>query len=178
MPAVLITPSGRIRLRRPTPEDAGAVFLVHGDPETNTFNPGGPDRDLEVSRRRLDGWLREWEEHGLGYHVAEDAATGEPLGITGVRVTDARAWGQPAEPVLNLYYRFRPVTWGTGIAREAAAAVLDAVTPWRPEPVVAVIRPVNVPSTRLARRLGLAPHRDVVLEGAASVEHRAPVYAG
>jgi RimJ/RimL family protein N-acetyltransferase len=178
MPAVLITPSGRIRLRRPTPEDAGAVFLVHGDPETNTFNPGGPDRDLEVSRRRLDGWLREWEEHGLGYHVAEDAATGEPLGITGVRVTDARAWGQPAEPVLNLYYRFRPVTWGTGIAREAAAAVLDAVTPWRPEPVVAVIRPVNVPSTRLARRLGLALHRDVVLEGAASVEHRAPVYAG
>jgi RimJ/RimL family protein N-acetyltransferase len=165
--------TSQLRLRRPTVGDAAEVFRVHGDPDTNRFNPSGPDADLAASEERLRSWLAHWADDGIGYHVVEDSDSGEVLGFTGVRHTDAEAWGEPPEPLLNLYYRFAPRSWGTGVASKAVGQVLSWAKEHRPErPVVVVTRPDNEPSLRLARRQGFSHYRDISYGRAPSVEYR------
>ncbi len=47
----------RLALRRPTPNDGDAMFMVHGRPATNQYNPYGPDPDIATSKERLQHWL-------------------------------------------------------------------------------------------------------------------------
>lgn len=162
--------TGRLVLRMPTENDAVAHFEIHGDPETNRHNPDGPFASIDASRRAIARYLSDWETGGIGFHAVRLAASagtepateqaaesavepaGEVIGFTGLcRVS------LEGTPVLNLYYRYRPSSWGRGYAYEAAAAELDALrrTDPEPPPVVALIRETNAASRRLAERLGL-----------------------
>lgn len=101
------------------------------------------------------------------------------MGRTGQRLVDVPddlLPGVAAERLLNTYYRFAPVTWGTGVALEAARVAIDAtLTAGLPYPVVAITTPDNEPSQRLARRLGMRFHRQVPVPGQPdSVELRFP----
>ena len=69
--------------------------------------------------------------------------------------------------VVNLFYRFNPAVWGSGLASEAASAV----TGWAAQNIldralVARIRPRNLASQRVAIRAGLAraEHMDALGE--------------
>lgn len=173
MTDVLLTDGGRLRLRRPTMDDLALACELHGDPEANRFNPAGPDADPEVTAERLRSWLAGWDRDGISYHVVEVLSTGEAVGFTGVRYADARDWGQPAEPVLNLYYRFAPVAWGRGYAAECGRTVLDWTRVHRPDrPVVVITTPDNLPSLKVARSLGFDHYRDITHDGVPSVEYR------
>jgi RimJ/RimL family protein N-acetyltransferase len=175
--------TARLLLRRPVISDAGFSFVLHGDPATNAYNPDGPDRDRGVTEERLRGWIEHWDEHGLGYFVVEQGVEPlqlvelvgtTPVGFVGVRHADAADWGEGSEPVLNLYYRFLPRTWGRGYAFEAACACLEWLRGRSARPVVAVVASANEPSLALARRLGLRPFREVVHTGVPSLELRFP----
>lgn len=146
------THTDRLCLRRPAPEDAEAVAEIHGDPATNAFNPAGP-ADADAATAMLDGWIADWDRDGIGYWVVSSAC-GEPvIGVAGVRYTGATEAGHHA---YNLYYRFRPIAWGSGFAREAGAAAIDAVKGRDASAVVlAVISEDNLPSARVATALGL-----------------------
>ncbi|WP_042421675.1 GNAT family N-acetyltransferase [Streptacidiphilus anmyonensis] len=153
-PTVLRT--DRLRLLRPAPEDLAAVTALHGDPETNRHNPDGPTSP-ETCERWLAAWHANWERDGFGYFcVFADEAPGELLGVAGLKVSTTALPGGVEVPVRNLYYRFRPAVWGRGLAAEATGAALDHVRTLRADlPVCAVIRAGNLPSRRLAARLGL-----------------------
>lgn len=162
-PELVIT--ARLRLCRPVPADLADVFRVHGDPETQRYNPDGPDRDLAASRARLEQWLEHWAEHGFGYWVVRAAsegtvpaaADGTVLGFGGVRLEE---WD--GEPVLNLYYRLAPTAWGRGIATELARAAVALGRQLRPElPVQAYAPSDNIPSQRTALAAGLHPRPDL-----------------
>lgn len=160
----------RLTLRKPRPTDALDVFVIHGDPRTNQYNPAGPDTSIDVSQGRLDGWLKNWEEDGIGYFVVENM--GLTVGFAGVRHADAADWGEKAEPVLNLYYRFAPEAQGHGFAGEAVRAVLDYAAEQRPDrPVVVITKPTNMPSIGLAKHLGFEFTRFIEYDGP-SVEYR------
>lgn len=146
------THTSRLCLRRPTLADAEAVAGIQGDPATNAFNPSGPARAEEASAM-LESWIADWDRDGIGYWMVSQAC-GEPaIGVAGVRLSGVEA----DRVAYNLYYRFRPVAWGKGFAREAGAAAVEAVAARDPSSVVfAVIREDNVPSVRVATALGLA----------------------
>ena len=56
--------------------------------------------------------------------------------------------------------------WGSGYATEAASATRDAAfTRWRYGAVISLIRPENVPSQKVAQRIGMRPGRVVQFEG-------------
>jgi RimJ/RimL family protein N-acetyltransferase len=176
MSQLLLTTDERIRLRRPCLDDLAAVFRIHGDPRTNTFNPAGPDPNLQASEDRLVSWLASWAEDGIGYHAVVDRESDQVVGFTGVRHVNAQDWAEPAEPLLNLYYRYAPEAWGKGYATVAARRVLEWARTHRSQrPVVVITRPVNKPSLAVARALGFVHHRDITYGGAPSVEHRRPV---
>jgi ribosomal-protein-alanine N-acetyltransferase len=144
----------RLLLCRPVDDDLDAVFLLHSDPATYAHNPTTPDLDVAASRRRLHGWIDDWSDHGFGYWSVRSTADGEVVGFAGVRHSQ---W--LAQPVLNLYYRFRPDTWGRGLATEAArhAVSLSAVH----VPVLARTRPANIASQRTALAAGLIRRADL-----------------
>jgi RimJ/RimL family protein N-acetyltransferase len=59
--------------------------------------------------------------------------------------------------VVNLFYRFDPAVWGSGLASEAASAVTGWTALNIPDQaLIARIRPRNVASQRVAIRAGLA----------------------
>jgi RimJ/RimL family protein N-acetyltransferase len=151
-------------VRRPREDDLGDVFRIHGDPRTNTNNPSGPDRDRDMSHKRLSEWLEHWEEHGFGYWTVELAGTQindkpcrEVVGFAGVRHD---TW--LGTPVLNLYYRFAPEYWGRGYAGEVASHAAAWAISHHPQlPVLARTKPENIGSQRTAESAGLRRRPDL-----------------
>ncbi|MFF4773572.1 GNAT family N-acetyltransferase [Microtetraspora fusca] len=209
----------RLELRRPVIGDIAEVYAVHADPETSRHHPSGPDADEQASRVRLQGWIADWRERGIGYwtvrarplqeavetpaaragesgtpararataarRTTEDArgigehpgsrdrmlsgrgeeaapgAGGEVLGFGGLRFHELEG-----EEVLNLYYRFRPSAWGRGYAPEMAAAALAVGRERFPGvPIVAIIRDSNLPSLKVAERIGMRHDRTITYVG-------------
>jgi RimJ/RimL family protein N-acetyltransferase/predicted N-acetyltransferase YhbS len=137
----------RLRLRRPTMADLPFQIALHTDPALYAHAPAALVADPAVHERRLAEWIGQWEDHGFGYWLVEDAAEGRPLGFAGVR---------PDGDGLNLYYRLRREAHGRGLATEAAREAVALATEWIPgSPVRAVIRPGHETSLRTARRSGL-----------------------
>ncbi|MEV0969329.1 GNAT family N-acetyltransferase [Microtetraspora glauca] len=154
---VLVTE--RLELRRPVIGDLADVYAVHADPETSRYNPSGPDADEQASRLRLQGWIADWRERGIGYWTVR--AGGVVLGFGGLRFHEVEG-----DVVLNLYYRFRPAAWGRGYAREMAAAALAAGRERFPDlPIVAVVRDINIPSRKVAEGIGMRFDRTIPYVG-------------
>lgn len=147
----------RLSLRRPTTDDGPAVFRVHGDPETNRYNPAGPDPDQATSEATLRVWLRQWQEDGFSYWAVSLPPATEVVGFGGVRRI---AWG--GREVLNLYYRLVPAVWGRGYATELARTAVGLARTYLPHlPVIARTRPANLASSRTAERGGLPRRPDL-----------------
>ncbi|MEE1782522.1 GNAT family N-acetyltransferase [Streptomyces sp. SP17BM10] len=167
----IVAATERLLLTRPQDDDVEAVFAVHGDPETNRYNPHGPHRDRSESRAMLDGFLEQWTRDGVGNcAVATREEPGVVIGFAGVCLHTL-----DDERVFNVYYRFRPTAWGLGYAAEAARAALAEAGPRFPGvPVTALIHADNLPSRRLAERLGLVPDPDGRVDPEDRLIHRMP----
>ncbi|MFJ6774461.1 GNAT family N-acetyltransferase, partial [Kitasatospora sp. NPDC091257] len=63
----IVAVSERLVLTRPQEGDLEAVFAIHGDPETNRYNPNGPQRDIAQAQEMLDGFVADWVRDGVGY---------------------------------------------------------------------------------------------------------------
>jgi ribosomal-protein-alanine N-acetyltransferase len=67
---------------------------------------------------------------------------------------------------LEIGYRIDPSYWRRGIATEAARAVRDyASNTLRLPRVVSLIHPNNIPSRRVAEKIGMAPEKETVFRG-------------
>ncbi|WBP86036.1 GNAT family N-acetyltransferase [Kitasatospora cathayae] len=148
----------RLSLRRPTEGDIDAVLAIHRDPAACRHNPSDALTTRAEAEERYGRWDALWQAHGFGYWTVRSRGASPVLGFCGV---------QPMElvgrPVLNLFYRFAPAAWGHGFAGEAATAVVSWSAAHVPElPLIARIRPENLPSQRVALRAGLrrAEHLD------------------
>ena len=134
--------SARLDLRPLTSDDADAVALVYGDPDTMTTMPW---RMLHT-RELVDAWLNERiAEHartGYGIYLVADRE-GSVIGFCGFIPRDDR---------LELGWVVRKAYWGHGFATEAADAVLSTA---RDRDVFAAIRPGNAASFRVAEKIGL-----------------------
>jgi RimJ/RimL family protein N-acetyltransferase len=169
------TTTERLLLRRIQESDLDAVFTLHGDPETNRFNPSGPLRSVDAARELLELWLGDWAHRGMGYWLVERRdAPGTVVGLGGVRHKELEG-----QKVLNLAYRFSPQSWGSGYATEVARVSLALARKHIPDvPVVAIINLENVPSLRVAERLGMRRDRIIDYEGVASAVYLAEYRAG
>jgi RimJ/RimL family protein N-acetyltransferase len=139
----------RLVLREPEARDRAAVLELFTSSEVATYIGGPRPRD-ELERAMPDAPGR---RPGL-FVVDLDGA------MIGVVTLDARDAGRPGHVrpdggEAELGYLFLPRAWGSGYAAEAGAAALDWFACVLPgEPVVLCTQTANVPSMRLAAKLG------------------------
>jgi RimJ/RimL family protein N-acetyltransferase len=154
MRAILETP--RLVLREMWLGDLDFIAALLADPEVMRFYPRC------YSREEAAAWVRRqivrYEEHGHGFWLVAEKESGEPVGQVGLILQQVE---EVAEPEIG-YLIHRPF-WRRGFASEAAAATRDyAFGPLGKSRVISLIRPENIPSQGVARKIGLQAEERLV----------------
>lgn len=108
----------------------------------------GKPGTITVAWRNVAMMIGHWQMLGYGMWIVVNRETGEVIGRAGL-------WNEAGGPGLELGWLIRRTAWGRGFATEAARAALDWA--WRhvdTPRVISVIHPENLPSIRIAEKLG------------------------
>jgi RimJ/RimL family protein N-acetyltransferase len=154
---VLPASTARLSFREMTDADLDEVEAVLSGPD-----PARPDRRPRT-RADAEHWVswnqRNYSEHGFGLWVVE-THEGRFVGDCGLTVQDVEG-----EPMVEVGYHVHLALRGQGLATEAAASVRDAAREAGVPHLVAIIRPGNLPSQRVAQKIGLRLERRIFKSG-------------
>lgn len=139
---LLPEPTSRLRFRQMTRTDLSDIATL----------------DI-ASSRGPEGWIawnrRNYAEYGFGLWVVETHA-GEFVGDCGLTMQDVDGtWS------IEAGWHVRSDLRRQGYATEAACAVREAARAGGVEHLIAIIRPDNVPSQRVAAKIGLVLEREI-----------------
>ncbi len=144
---ILETP--RLTFREMTRDDLDFVAAMLADPEVMRYYPKCYDRD--EAAEWIDRQLGRYRSDGHGLWLVGDRRTGEPVGQVGL--VAPRLEDVPEDEIGYLIHR---PYWRRELASEAAAGVRDyAFGTLGRTKVVSLIRPENVPSQGVARKIGM-----------------------
>lgn len=149
--------TARLLLRPWQAEDAAFAFDLYSRWEVARFLGRAP-RAMERPEegRDLVERLQAREDARSAYRIVEVLGTGVAVGTVMAKPIPASG----PEPLLpsadtEIGWHFHPDHWGHGYAAEAASALLAAALASGLPRVVAVTYPGNLPSQRLAERIGM-----------------------
>lgn len=147
----------RLRLRPPDPRDLEPFALMCADPEVMRHIGTGRPVDRASAELGFATLLERWRRDGTGLFTVEDGETGEYLGFVGTAPVPPSS---VAAGETEIGWRLRRSAWGRGLAAEGARAIGAHVADGHDVArVVALIRPENTRSRRVAEKLGLALER-------------------
>jgi [ribosomal protein S5]-alanine N-acetyltransferase len=146
----------RLSLREIKWDDLDFLAAMLGDPLVMRHYPKPHTR--EEAAAWLDRNLVRYANDGHGFWLVSDRANGQPLGQVGLVkqiVEGVEEW--------EIGYLIHAPFWRRGYASEAAAAVRDyAFGVLDKRRIISLVRPVNIPSQRVALRIGSKPERLVM----------------
>jgi len=141
----------RLLLRRPSPDDR-AFYHAHfthpaierwlRPPPLPPFNAGAIDELVE-------GDQAHWSDHGFGPWVLIHRETGAFAGRGGLHWTTVEGTA-----MVELAWSINPALHNHGYATEMAEAAIDWARELEFEELVALVLPANVPSQRVAEKIG------------------------
>ena len=156
---LLVLETERVWLRRYGDQDVDELFAVIGDPVTMRYYP------RPYTREETAGWVRRqqerYERDGFGLYAMVLKETGGFVGDCGpvVQVVEG------ADEV-ELGWHVNRSWWNRGLATEAGRACRDrCFETFGLDHVISLIRPENVPSRRVAEKLGMSISRKVTWGG-------------
>jgi RimJ/RimL family protein N-acetyltransferase len=141
----------RLALREMSLEDLDFVAAMLADHQVMRFYPKCYTREESASwvARQIERYARD----GHGLWLVLERESGEPVGQVGLTLQDVNGVLQP-----EVGYLVHHPFWRRGFAAEAAAATRDHAFVGLGLPrVVSLIRPENLPSQAVARRIGMEP---------------------
>jgi RimJ/RimL family protein N-acetyltransferase len=148
-------------LLEPWSEPAGAMLArLAALPDVMRFVgrgvPLAPDEAAELHERAL----AHWREHGFGWRVAAERASGARVGL--IALNFIGPWLAPlAADEYEIGWWIDPASWGRGYATEGGRAIRAEAWELGAPSVIARIQPGNVTSERVAAALGLGHEADV-----------------
>lgn len=149
----------RLVLREMSLADLDFVTELRAHPEVMRFYPKCYSR--EESAEWIERHVRRYAEDGHALWLAQEHESGEPVGTIGLTyqlVDDV--------PTPEIGYLVHRPYWRRGLASEAAAATRDWAFGELGLPrVISLVRPVNLPSQGVARRIGMRPERNTWYSG-------------
>jgi [ribosomal protein S5]-alanine N-acetyltransferase len=149
----------RLFLRELESTDIEFVAEMLGHPEVMRYWPRPYTRDeaVEWIQRHRDLYSKD----GHGYWLLLEKEAGQPVGQAGLLVHEIDGRRE-----IGLGYIIHRPYWRRGFAIEAAGGCLAfGFETLKRDSMVALIRPENLPSQGVARKLGMTPGRDVLHAG-------------
>jgi RimJ/RimL family protein N-acetyltransferase len=141
--------ASRLTFREMTDADLDDLAALLGDEEVMRFYP------KPMTRSEARDWIarnqRRYRDHGFGLWVIGTRDSGEFVGDCGLTLQHVDGIYE-----LEVGYHVRTSMQGQGYATEAAAASRDfARDVLGASRLIAIINPMNVPSQRVAAKIGL-----------------------
>jgi [ribosomal protein S5]-alanine N-acetyltransferase len=155
---LLLLESPRLLLRQLTPGDLPALHAVLGDPANMVWYP------QPLSLHEVRAWIARQQSR----YPSGAGLLGLVLKDTGALIGDCGPVWQEADrgPELEIGYHLHRAHQGRGFATEAARAVRDyAFTTLAVDRLISLIRPENLPSRRVAAKIGMTLDRMVFWRG-------------
>lgn len=161
----------RLLLRAPVPEDAEALAPMYADPEVMRYVGDGRPLTRSETERSVRRMIQRWEADGFGLCTAVRREDEAVIGRVGLLVWNADTWepttraeSSDGRTEVEVGYTLGRDYWGQGYATEAAGAVRDyALRELGADRLIALIIHGNTASENVARKLGLAYERDIML---------------
>jgi RimJ/RimL family protein N-acetyltransferase len=145
----VILETERLVLREFEPRDTDALLKVLGDPIAMHYYPA------PFPRAEVDDWIRRnrtrYRDVGFGMWAMLLKDSGELMGDCGCYVREVQG-----NPEFELGWHVRRDLWGRGYATEAARHCIEyAFAKLGAQRIIALIRPENLSSCRVAEKNGM-----------------------
>ncbi|MEU9833412.1 GNAT family N-acetyltransferase [Streptosporangium sp. NPDC048047] len=152
-------PTRRLAFREMTAADLDDMAALLGDDEVMRHYPQPMSRDEAL--RWIEWNQRGYREHGHGLWLVTLRSNGEFAGNCGLTLQNVEGTVHT-----EIGYLLRAELHGNGYATEAATACRDhARDVLGLDRLIAIINPDNVPSQRVAEKIGLALEREATYQG-------------
>ncbi|MGJ7508631.1 GNAT family N-acetyltransferase [Variovorax sp. GT1P44] len=141
----------RLRLRQWRAADYEPFAQLNADPKVMAFFPAPLSR--AESDAMADRCAQAIETRGWGLWIAEERASGMPIGFTGLSVPRPEL---PCSPCVEVGWRLARAYWGRGYATEAARGALQVgFERLGLQEIVSFTAASNLPSEAVMKRLGM-----------------------
>lgn len=152
--------TARLKLRLFAERDVDALAAMYADAETMRHVGEGKTFNRHETWRAVSSMLGHWLLRGYGMWAVELKGTGEMIGRAGF--LNPEGW-----PGFELGWMIAKSYWGRGYATEAAEAALAyAYRDLDKSRVISLIRRDNLPSIRVAEKIGARFDSEVEVLGA------------
>ncbi len=146
----------RLRLRELTMDDVDNLQGIFSDPEAMRYYPS--TFDIARTQQWIQWNLDSYQTNGYGLWALEDKHTGEFLGECGITVQNVEGTSED-----EIGYHVLRKQWNKGYASEAAVACRDfAFSVLNKERLISWMIPDNLPSRRVAEKIGMTLEKEVV----------------
>jgi RimJ/RimL family protein N-acetyltransferase len=164
----VVIETDRLFLREFAPADLADLARVLCDRETMRFYP------MTFDEAAAKEWIarnqQRYATHSHGLWAMDLKSTGEMIGDCGITLQDV-----DGESLLEIGYHLRRDMWGQGFATEAARACRDyGFSNLDAEFLVSLVRPENLPSCRVAERIGMKVWKETTHAGLRHLAYRVP----
>jgi RimJ/RimL family protein N-acetyltransferase len=143
----------RLTFREMTDADLDAMADLLGDPQVMRYYPRSKTRD--EAQRWIDWNQANYRDVGFGLWIIE-TSDGRFVGDCGLTMQEVEG-----EHEVEVGYHVRPEFQNQGLATEAARATKAVAVEHGLLRLIAIINPENVPSQRVAEKIGLRYERTV-----------------
>ena len=154
--------TSRLLLREMSPTDLDFVATMMADADVMRYYPKRYSR--EESAQWVRRQMKRYKRDGHGLWLVTDKDSGRPLGQVGLMMQNVDGVKEA-----EVGYLIHAPYWRNGFATEAATATRDYAFETLHKPrVISLIRPVNVPSQGVARKMKMMPEKHTMH---ANLEH-------
>jgi ribosomal-protein-alanine N-acetyltransferase len=146
--------SERLLIRAWEESDAKAFYELTQDEGFNLY-------PINVYRQKSIDTAREWIRKVKGKLAVFEKESGKLIGMGGLT-----PWTWEGEELIDITYRLRESAWGKGYGWELAEALVHhGFRELGLDQITATITPDNLPSKKIAEKLGMKFDRHIVLLG-------------
>jgi [ribosomal protein S5]-alanine N-acetyltransferase len=147
----------RLILRHLRVEDAEDLYRIYSDPETVKFMGQG-SASVEETRGHIQNHIEKYyNHHGFGLWATVLKENNGLIGRCGLLYQDIEGRKDP-----ELAYLLDSNFWGQGLATEAAQAIIKiGFDQYNFTRIIAVIKPQNTASIRVAQKVGMNYEREI-----------------
>ncbi|MES2526592.1 MAG: GNAT family N-acetyltransferase [Bdellovibrionota bacterium] len=150
---MISSPADRLIIRPFQEADAGEFFELAGDEGFNAF-------PINIYRQKDLNSALEWIHNAHGKYGVWEKSSGELIGMGGLT-----HWVLDEEEMVDITYRLRSSAHGRGLGMELATALRDhAFQTMKLPEITATITPDNVPSKKIAEKLGFKFSKHILLK--------------